>query len=916
MKRFLAIVSHIVFWVWNLSFLTFVYAGILPYVGAALVKEWLEGSVPTDLLVTLTVMVAVPTVTTLLGLLRFRKQPLNLLRLFYGVEVPLFMACLLRMFLLRELTPATVQILGTIGVCVAVFLTELLFGYAARRPILAVLQLVGHSLMVWVGVFTGIVFAFYAIPAGWALTVAFFKFEWVDGLVRNIETSLLYGIWWMPFSLLLFVLSACLFVALPFALGIFYYQSWQRVLLAFAGEYGRLRTWAGTVSVVFAWLLGFVLLQQQPQIPAFQALAALPNTDVQRRELLAKSDPIRKGLVNAYLLPYRYLSTRQENNHIQMMYESVFNLPRPAAEFLQHFYNQLMSPFLYDGDRTDQEKAATLYAEFFDTPIQKGEREAINRALEATYNRGEAKAGLLNVNQEYVWLRKQQVTVTEQGDWADIELYEIYENFSPENLDEEAFYSFSLPENAVITGLWLGNSADRNQRYPFAVSPRGAAQEVYNNQVQRQVDPALIEQVGPRHYRLRAFPIPAWRDRQKPRPQFHLWMTYKVLQQDGTWPLPQLGERRNVYWNDKTKRVVNGREVSKSGDDWLPASIPAARKQAPAIHDVAFSEGFMVMAKPLQERDYVLPQGKRFAIVLDGSRSMGTHAKDLKATFDWLKQKGLKQNDGDLYLTTAPGMLPKRIDEFDRFDVSRATFYGTVQLQQMVQQFSQLQNQTSYDAILLVTDEGSYELADDKQKLPALNAPLWMVHVGGKLPPAYDDSTLDAIQGTGGGVATDAKEVLQRMATRKALGPSVINVMDDYVWLMTKRENPAPVKQSGFDPIAARQLILGVSQQAGKKPDLVALDAMHTIAKSYKIVTPYSSMLVLVNDQQREELKKAEARKDRFDREVEKGSENLSNPLQPMTVSGVPEPEEWLLMIVGAIGLVVAVRTRHRWARR
>ena len=47
----------------------------------------------------------------------------------------------------------------------------------------------------------------------------------------------------------------------------------------------------------------------------------------------------------------------------------------------------------------------------------------------------------------------------------------------------------------------MGDTSDRSKRYEFKVSPRGAAQKVYNSQVRRErpIDPALLEQVGPRH---------------------------------------------------------------------------------------------------------------------------------------------------------------------------------------------------------------------------------------------------------------------------------------------------------------------------------------------------------------------------------------------------------------------------------
>jgi putative PEP-CTERM system integral membrane protein len=583
-----------------------------------------------------------------------------------------------------------------------------------------------------------------------------------------------------------------------------------------------------------------------------------------------------------------------------------------------------MSPFLYNGSRSDGEKAAKLYAEFFDTPIQRAEQTAIQHALQSTANRDEAKAGLLNINQKKVWLRSQQITVKPQGDWADVELHEVYENQTA-NL-QEVFYSFSLPESAVITGLWLGDTETLEKRFPFTVSPRGAAQKVYNDQVREQVDPALIEQVGPRHYRLRAFPVPpkpsAFRNNvsQNQPTEMHLWLTYKVMQQDAGWALPQLGEKRNIFWTKDTKRIYNGQAV-RSSENWLPSFISAGEKQPPTLHQVNLPGGYRVSAKPLADKDCSFPQAKRFAVVLDSSRSMASHTKELSQTFRWLNEKGFADNDfgnndADLYVTASAGTQPKRIDDLRPFDVGKMTFYGTLQLREILQQFAQLRGDTPYDAVFVVTDEGSYELSDDKTDVPAIAAPLWMVHVGGKLPPAYDDAMLRAIQDSGGGVSTAIPEVMQRLATQVALGNSVVSVVDGYAWSMDKQPQGASVQASatsknGFEPVAARQLVLGLSKEKAKE-QLIQLDTMHAVAKSSEIVTPYSSMIVLVNDQQRQALKKAEQQSDRFNRKVENGNEQLTQPFNPLNVSGVPEPEEWMLLGMVAIALVFISRRRQR----
>jgi putative PEP-CTERM system integral membrane protein len=651
--------------------------------------------------------------------------------------------------------------------------------------------------------------------------------------------------------------------------------------------------------VVAASFTLFIGLQQQPQVEAFARLQTPAQTDRARQELLAKSESIRQGLVNAYLWSYRYISSHADNNHIQVMYQSL-GVPGVWAQSLQATYNSLMSPFLYQGSSADPERAAKLYAEFFDAPIQRAEQKAIN--------------------------------VEEHEDWAEIELYEVYENQTNEN--QEILYYFSLPESAVVTGVWLGDTGDRQKRFPYVVAPRGAAQKVYNQQVQRQVDPALLEQVGPRHYRLRAFPVPPKLrigerlEANQTRPtEMHLWLTYKVLRQQQGWALPNLAEKRNLYWTSATERLRNGKPVQVP-DTWVEPFLTATSTTSPQPHTANLANGTQVIAQPLSEAAYVLPKNQRFAVILDISRSMGSQVQAVKQTFDWLKQQGftngrLEDNEADLYLPATAGAIPQRIDSIHQFDPDNVTFFGMLQPKEMLRQFDQLRGSTVYDGILLITDAGSYELADDKKNLPKISSPLWFIHLGA-FSPAYDDATLTAIQTSGGGVGTQISEVLRRLSTQAALGENTVTVVDGYAWQVTEidpadPQTPSPQvppampsatsKPTGFESIAARLLVLGLGRQRDLN-QLENLDAIHAIAKTYPMVTPYSSMLVLVNDEQRAALKRAEAERDRFDRTVESGNEELTQPFNPM--EAVPSPSTVGAIMMAAIGLLLARRQRRR----
>ena len=914
MKTVLHVMLHLIFWLWNLLVLLIVYVGILPWIGVPLVRDTIAGLIPFDFFVTLCLLISVPTVCTIVGFRKLRKLPLQLSRLFYGVEAPLFLLCLLRLFLIRERTAASTFMLGTFLIAIAAFAIELVYGYRGRHRLAAWSQLVMHTLIFGVGLYVATLLLFYVIPSAFVFLREFFRFRWVSEFFEALFYMFRHGdlkvLFWIPITFSFVVLSIMSFLSLPSAFVTFYTYSGVRQWQHFAARYGRRLIVIGVLAVFIVWFALAALVQSQPQIEAFGLLSNSPPNEDARRELLSQQETIRKGLLNAYLHAYRYLSTREENNHIREMYHDVFGLDRGVTRVFQQAYNWLVSPLLYRGFSNDDKKAATLYGEFFDIPIQKGEQRAIQHALQSTFNRDEAKAGLLNINQEKVWLTQQRVTIEPHGDWAQMELYEVYENNTWE--EQEVFYSFSLPESAVITGLWLGNSPDLEKRFVFQVSPRGAAQQVYNNQVRRRRDPALLEQVGPRHYRLRAFPVPPRlrnrRDEKREQPRLHLWLTYNVLRQNDTWPLPHLGEKRNVFWTKKTTCNYNGYRLKHPGENWLPASLQANQPTQSETRQVELSGGYIITAKPLTPAEYVLPQGKRFAVLLDTSYSLTAHIKTIQTTFAWLQKTLSTQNHIDVYLTDSQHDRARRIEDLSNLNPKKLVFFGTIQFKDILRQFDRLRGDTTYDAILLMTDEGSYELSDNDKILPRISAPLWMVHVSG-LPKAYDDTTLQAIQQSGGGVATSVQEVIRRMATTTALGTSVVSVIDDYAWFLSMPEQPtrpatATFESSdGFETFAVRQLIPGLSQTLDMTL-LANLDIIHTFAKTYQIVSPYSSMIVLVNESQKEALAKAEAQADRFDREVETGHESLEKPVNPLhAATPIPEPSTILLVGVGLITL-------------
>jgi putative PEP-CTERM system integral membrane protein len=885
----LSVMFKVFFIAFNAIVLLLVYVGFLPWLVWQFSASPDIGWLPWDFLMPMIGLVAVPTSIAVTTIKRPRTPLPSLARVFYGIEMPLLFILSLRFFVLRELTGATAFLLITAILGIAAFAFRNFWRDRPTPTWAAVLQTVGHGFFLATALYLLGLYIFIAIPLNWSM-------------LMNLATVIFGAAFLSPLTVLFFG-----YYSLPIGLAYLAIHDYRPMLKAFSSKVGRPTAYGVGVLVPLAWLGSFVILQHQPQTGVLSLLEKPAQTISARQTLLDRTDQVRAGLVNAYLSKYRYLGIATKDsklnyNGIGTYYRDTFHVTDQDGLVVQRAFDFWAAPFLYQGEASDSQNAAQHYANFFDQPILRAESSAVAAALNSTWDRTSMKAGLMDINQEKVLLTRQDLDITPHGDWADVSIHEIYQNRT--TAQQEVLYYFSLPETATITGLWLGESDRLDQRFEFQVSPRGAAQQVYSNQLERRIDPALLEQVGPGNYRLRAFPVPP----QKDKPM-HLWLTYKAFQRaDGGWPLPQLNERRNIFWNGSTQRQYNGK--SQPGDQaaWFPNQM-AGGTQRPQTHTANFG-GDQLVAEPFTPPASTFPTGESYAVVLDTSFSMGTHRAEVEKALTWLTTQIAPDNGVDLYLTRAEGVAPARIADIRTFKPAEAQFFGTLSPKQLLNQFMQLRRQIpsesdrAYNGIIVLTDKGSYELNDNSRFQATLPAPLWMVHLGG-LAAAYDDDTQQAIKNSRGGVVTDASEAIRQLWFRRQLGDSVVTIADGYTWKRSPNAAALPAtetslalvsNQPNFMPIAARQWVMARSQEI-QPTQTSELDAIHTIAKTHKIVTPYSSMIVLVNDRQRQELEEAENRSDRFDREVE-DQQQLPKPGGVPEVSGVPEPQEWLLLLV------------------
>ncbi len=906
--KLLRILSYFIFWSWNFIYFLLIIAVIIPEISIGIYRDTVDGIIPYNFSFFVSLLILIPLICIILGFTSLRKKPFKLMRLFYGVEIPAGLMFLLRLFLFRQLNPGVIHLLIVLFLGIVVYLYEMFKNKERHSAVFNILLLIGHTLLLLIGFYVAINLLYYIFPAFVNFIVGFVSFQWVQGFFNwftDIVTQSPEMLFVVLILLVFLIYSSTILVGLPFALIILYIKSFLRQWRSFIKQY----------SVVSAIIIVFVVagfnfaiywrVNTQPQVKVFEKFTEHNMSLKEKEQLLDNADDIRKALLNAYLSPYRYISSTGESNQIATLYANTFHVSSETGHKIQNSYNLFMKPFLYQGNAMykDQQRAENIYESFFDVPLQKAEKEEIKDAIEATWDRDGIEAGLLNVDEKKVWTNRQSLNIEEHNGWAKIEVYECYKNKT--YAMQEIVYHFTLPENAVITGLWLSDEDDKPKKYEYQVATRGAAQQVYKNEVQRRIDPSLLEQVGPRQYRLRAFPVmPKPRNlyEEKPVEYLHLWFTYCCLLNDSNqWELPLITEKRNVYCDKNTKFSINSKEQNSENKLWDLKNVPASNVRHLENGSIMLNNN--IKARFTKITDTGVKPNEKFAVIIDNSYSMNSVKNFLLEEIEYLKRKKIQ---ADVFMLENKVLKKININKFHLQDI---LFFGNTQPIKLLKMFSEMRNM-QYAAALLLTDNGAYEINQDTLHIAPFDNPLYMVHLNNTFPAAYHDAILETIQISGGDIAASTSEAFRKLSWKKQFGSKngIIDYSAKLLWEFDSISSDAAEIQNnkGLMPFAAKFYI---NKQIENKDSisLKQMDFIHKTAKTNSIVTAYSSMIVLVNEAQKKALKEAEQQADRFDREIESGKEVLTKPVNPFVVTGVPEPHEWILLTLAGVFLVFVV---------
>jgi len=974
------ILHYSIFWVYNVTSLVAMGLFLAPAL-----EEFFWRDIPWSVVLMIYFIIAIQFFALYLGgFSRLKRSPKKLVTFFFAVELPLFLFAFIRILAVRELTSALWLLLSMGLVSIVGFIAYLFKEKSDSKWKQGLLTLSQETALILQGYISLLLLFFLPI-----LLVGFFRFIFVEipfgELIEYVMDTRGLALFSFIFYALLFLLTFGMAFLMPIIAILAYRHSFKASYAHLVKLISKKRAKQLTYGFLSLIVLTFFIFSVQPKSESYQSeIEAFLEADSfeENQELsieLARNNDLKNHLAELYLASYQYLAD-QDADIVAEGYEEVLETSQELGVVLQNAFNGLARPFIYKGDFwTDKNNAETWYQALFDEHIQKGEQETILDTLDAAQISSAARSGLLDEGQANVRVIDRQIDaqISEDGQFARVSLEEQYQNKSDQS--QEVYYEFFLPDNAVVTGLWLGPDLE----FEGVVAPKGAAEATYSGQVRLRKDPALLEQMGPNQYRLRVFPIPTEpsffeqrsEDFEEEGDQRVKIEYVTFLEKEGI-PLPQFTVSRNVDEKHiKTDFMLDGEALSASEmTTHLP--LEASNLLACSNKIMGFDEELVFVphaANPaLPDYDCNATESqlnlkdKKIALAVDASYS--NRDFDLETFLQAIPTGLIEENQVDLYFFNTHVSQPITLNSERLKESFELHFLGQTERLMALKTLSE--SSEKYEALFMISDGAMSEIsnsddqdesASDLSDIP--NSPAYLIHPDG--PPLYSTELGNYIFKSRGGTHQSLAQALEAfqirqisLDTQEIKDWEVVQATDQGMWLSPNQQplqtiakpiglilidnidelevgqeeslelpdfqdswlfkNSSPAEDPDFLAVGAKFKIQSWIQD-GDVGELETLDQLHQVAIDYNIASPYSSLLALVNDRQREELEWAEEQDDRFESEFNQGADFLPAPAGAglLDIGGTPEPEEWLLMFLSAFILLAFYRQRiTAWFKR
>lgn len=723
---------------------------------------------------------------------------------------------------------------------------------------------------------------------------------WVIGLIKSFGSMIspsfrsqyyTYSIWdgasrFLGLSVYLFFLLLALAVLLiPYlfsgVLGKVVFDKFKNLLQSEKSNL-VLNTIAGSLAVFL--IVTFVVSYQPDKSFYINKLNDFyKSTDFDTREKLAgeivsNKKQVEEAIDYVYMARTRYLFGT-ENEVISNTYSDPGGKTDTGVlkSVLQQIFNLIAYPFIYQGPPLSDYNILSTYEYIFAENYEKPSDDNTDTAVE---------------------LAKRTVKVESRNDALSATVIVEEEYISKSARDEEVIYEFSLPDASVITQLKLGP----NLEFEGAVAPRGAAQKTYQQEVNRFRDPALLEQTGPRQYRLRIFPIPS---KNSGQPNQKIQFSYLTLLDSTGYGLPVYSRESNINVKKvKPSISLNGQQITPGASDLtaVAVSFNAEEKICDTTSEILISSNSLFASAsaylngPANSRFYGNPlickevsqtmdklKNQRIALLVDTSmENKGNKHIDEVQVLLRANPQFVMSNAIDFYKfnDTLSAPLPLTAENSPVL-LSELTYFGTSDWIKSFDLISQ-----NYDYYIVIAAN---------PKTP-VTTKLVNIHPS-KMFVLFKDQKIPALNGN------PASEYIAKNVRFFNRVEDVFKTMVKPVEFNQYFNNYSYIEfgpywqftfdrslglNSGYAPSIKKDEPLSVMLSKAFVYDQIRykyltdysntyfIDASNRLAQDVNIVTPFSSMIALINETQKQNLQNFSLNSDRYEQST--NSFNISAP--------------------------------------
>lgn len=700
----------------------------------------------------------------------------------------------------------------------------------------------------------------------------------LSGILRSYQ----FGYSLDAFNLIYGIVGSSLLIILtvmPYLLIVIFGRSWWNSLQSLLARFTRIQVDLIVFSPIVGLLIIFGLFSYQPKSHKYLDLLGdygVSTTFNRRLEiassLISHQSDLKQQILDQYDAHRRYLFV-QDDTFLSDSYKQIINFPDNLASNIQTVFLALAYPFVYHGQTNSFNN---LLSEYY--------QDLFGQSIYQTSNYSRS------TSVQYVNLVGRQITINTTNQDA-LAITSIEDEFSNNTFqDQEVTYEFSLPNDAVVTDLKLG----ANLEYQGIIAPIGAASTTFQQEVNRRRDPALLEQIGPRQYRLRLYPVPAKVSSSTSITSKNLKVKFSYVStiQSSGYPLPNYSQVTNLNQTKLDKFILSfNNQTSSLGTDQIyyrPSTLNQilsnlCRLTTPLSGKTSTSNLFSSLVRPSnltcnsQNQPIVTPvTNKKIAILYDVSfdNKDNKHYPELtqfiKNNSSLLENNLVEFYQFNQYLSPAQVLKPST-----RLNL---TYFGKNDLINAMNSLNQ-----KVDAAIIITSSVTPSITNNS----TFNLGFPVYFIFDDSIPALPQSLTQNIVKNGGLIVDEMTQAINHLSLNNNL-----YYFGSYFQINTNVGSvPSDLTNNPSDPLnylVSRNYILELLRSyPGNIYDMTFLDNIHQLAKKTSVVTPYSSLIALVNQQQLNNLDSNSQYENRYQQNVQSAPGQLRSAL---TFGGITTP--------------------------